>query len=130
MTKRKPPGELRKRSRKAGAENPGVAIDNDGQTWIAVELRRRRLDMGRAKGSLKRACEFLAADLRKTTQGALADKTIKNRYDRAAKRRKHDPDYAALLDGWLNVSDRVSQRIADRDGAGVMLPIFLSPPRK
>lgn len=130
MTKRKQPDQLQKRGRKPGG-------DNDVSTWVAVELRRRRLSQGRsndgvrqlgkASVSTKRACEFLKADLDRHTSGRVAMNTIRNRWNRAEKRRKADAAYAAQLDAFLELLSRVSQRTVDEHGRGIAMPLFLSP---
>lgn len=93
MTKPKPLGERQRRGRKPGS-------DQDGATWVAIELRRQLGTVGRSRGSKSRALEFLAEDLIKSGY-RVKQKTLHNRYYRAAARRKTDPTYALKLDGWL-----------------------------
>lgn len=107
MTKRKPQDQLQRRGRKPGP-------DQDGMTWLAVEVRRDLGTVGRARGTVSRALQFLAQDLEKAGT-PVPIKTMRNRYYRAAARRKSEPAYAALLDYW---QDYNKQRLNDiQDGS-------------
>ena len=76
MTKPKLPAEIQKRGPKPGA-------DQDGATWVAVEVRRRVDGVGRGKGTVSRAITFLQEDLTKAGYEVKV-KTLHNRYYRPA----------------------------------------------
>jgi hypothetical protein len=99
VTKRKPQNELRRRGRKP-------ELGNDESFWIAIESRRRSGGrLGRARGSLSRAIDFIHADQSNyflTTQ--ITRPGLRKRYDRVQARRRKDKNYAAYLERILDTT--------------------------
>lgn len=122
MTKRKPHHLHKRRGRKVGP-------DNDGATWVAIELRRNLGNVGRARGSIKRALEFLAADLDTIAGVTVNVKTLSNRYYRANERRRTDMSYATKLNRWLDKeSIQVTCGLQTRHGRKVAAVVNWLPP--